>query len=204
MPYNIRPNKKLLKHTLTALATRGIQTQLTDTRDQALEELRKLLPKGAELMTGSSTTLEQIGFTDLLKSDQHPWKNLKAALLAEKNPVKQSLLRKQATLADYYIGSVQAITETGQVLIASNTGSQIPAYAFSSPHVIWVVGTQKIVATLEDGLRRIRDYCLPHEDQRMKKNGLPGSALGKILIFERETSARRSLRMILVNKVLGF
>ncbi|MFA5107562.1 MAG: lactate utilization protein [Patescibacteria group bacterium] len=204
MPYNIRPNKKQLAHTLTALATRGIQVQLADTKDQALEELRKLLPKGVELMTGGSTTLEQIGFTELLKNGQHPWNNVKDKLLAEKDPVKQSLLRRQATLADYYIGSVQAITETGQVLFASNTGSQIPAYAFSSPHVIWVAGTQKIVPTLEDGLKRIRDYCLPLEDQRMKKNGLPGSTIGKILIFERETSPRRSFQLILANEVLGF
>ena len=157
-------------------------------------------------MTGGSMPLTQIGFNDLLISGNHPWRNFKADLLAEKDPVKQSAMRLQGTLAEYYLGSVNAIAETGELVFASATGSQLPAYAFSSRNVIWVAGTQKITPTLEDALRRVREYVLPIEDQRQKSVGnQSGSFIGRILIFEREPAyLRRNLVLILVNEVLGF
>ena len=157
-------------------------------------------------MTGASLTLQQIGFVELLKSGNHRWRNLKAEIVAEKDPTRQSQLRKQATVADYFLGSVHAIVETGEILVASATGSQIAPYAFSSNHVIWIAGAQKIVPTVEAGLRRIREYILPHEDQRMKNNFGPGSGsfIGKILLFEREAAyLHRSLTLILIREIAG-
>jgi L-lactate utilization protein LutC len=67
------------------------------------------------------------------------------------------------------IGSVNALTETGSAIIASMTGSQLAGYASGAANVIWVVGTQKIVPTLEDGLKRVAEYTLPLEDARALK-----------------------------------
>ena len=83
-----------------------------------------------------------------LKAGSHGWNNLHAGVLAEKDPEKQKALRRQALLSDYYLGSVHGLSETGEMLIASNSGSQLPHITFSSPNVIFVVGTQKIVPTL--------------------------------------------------------
>jgi len=116
-------------------------------------------------------------------------------------------LRKQAILADYFLGSIQAIAETGEILIASATGSQLPAYAFSSSNVIWVAGTQKISPTLKAAFHRVRDYVLPLEDQHMKQlyGKESGSFIGKILVFEREAPyLQRKVHLLLVNEVLGF
>ena len=154
-------------------------------------------------MTGASATLDQIGFTELLKSGRHDWKNLKDEMMSEKDPVKQKALRVKSTGANHYLGSVQAVAETGEVMVASASGSQIPAYAFNADNVIWVVGAQKIVPTIEEGLRRIREYALPRESARMKSLGYPGSMIGKLLILERERMPGRSLTMILVNEKLG-
>ncbi len=155
-------------------------------------------------MTGSSTTIYQIGLTDQLKSGKHPWKNLKDAILAEKDPAKQTKLRKMSVTSEYFLGSVHAVTETGQIIIVNATGSSIPSNSFSSDNVIWVVGTQKIVPTLEEGFKRVHEYCFPLEDKRMKSIGYPGSTIGKILIFERETNENRKVTLIFVNEKLGF
>ena len=81
--------------------------------------------------------------------------------MSEKDPVKQREQRIKTTGAEYFVGSVQAVAETGEVVVASATGSQIPAYAFNARNVVWVVGTQKIVPSLEEGLRRVREHlCL--------------------------------------------
>jgi L-lactate utilization protein LutC len=172
-----------------------------------LRNLQTMIPEGATVMTGASVTLEQIGFTDLLKSSKHPWKNLKAGIISETDPIKQSNLRKQATMADYFLGSVHAITEIGEVVIASATGSQLPAYVYSASNVIWVAGAQKIVPDLDTAMHRVRDYALPLEDRHIKQllGDKAGSMIGKILIFERDSPyTHRNINIILVNEVLGF
>jgi hypothetical protein len=80
----------------------------------------------------------------------------------------------------------------------------LSSYAYSSKNVIWVAGTQKIVLDVEEGMKRIREYCLPLEDARMKGAGFKGSAIGKILIFERETLPYRKITLFFVNEKLGF
>jgi L-lactate utilization protein LutC len=206
MDYSSLADNEKFERTAKALESRGVTVITADTKESVLPILMNLIPEGATVMTGASLTLEQIGFVELLKSGNHRWHNLKAEIVAEKDPARQSLLRKQATLADYFLGSVHAIAETGEILVASATGSQLAPYAYSSSHVIWVAGAQKIVPSVEDGFRRIREYVLPHEDQRMKKNFGPGvgSFIGKILLFEREAPyLHRSLTLLLIRQIVG-
>lgn len=203
MAYNILPSAEVVAKVVAGLASRGISAVVVQTKEEALAEVKRSLPEGVDLMTGSSTTLEQIGFIDLLKSGQHPWKNFKDVIFAEKDPQKQAELRRQSILAHYFLGSVHAITEDGISVTASGSGSQIPSYAFSSENVIWVVGTHKIVPTLDEALKRVTEYSFPLEDARMKAAGYPGSTIGMMLIYERLIMPRK-LKMILVNEVLGF
>jgi len=207
MDYNLLPVPDRLQKTMEAVRARGVTVTLVETKESALIQLQALIPAGATVMTGASITLQQIGFQDLLISKNHPWRNLKDEMLAEKDPARQASLRKQATLADYFLGSVHAIAETGEILVASATGSQLPAYAYSSSHVIWVAGAQKITPTLEIAFQRVREYVLPLEDQHMKQlyGNEAHSFIGKLLVFEREAPyLHRTVNLILVNEVLGF
>jgi len=199
------PNKQTITRTIDALKNRGINAELVNTRSDALKLITARIPEGAEVMTGASTSLDEIGFTELLQSGTHQWKNLKQELMSEKDPAKLRSLRVKATGSEYFIGSVQAVAETGETVVASASGSQIPAYAFNARNVVWVVGAQKIVRSLEEALRRVREHALPLETARMKSQGFPGSMIGKILILEREPPQfGRNLTMILVNEKLGF
>jgi len=200
--WRVLPSIETTQATMQALERRGIHPELVPNGPSALSKLAGMIPAGADVMTAGSRTLEEIGLTDLLKSDEQRWHSLKAAILAETDPEKQLQLRRSATLSDYYLGSVHAVTRAGQVVTASGSGSQLAAYAYSARHVIWVVGTQKIVPSLETALERVREYALPLEDSRMKSIGNGGSVLGKVLITEHERPGRVSL--IFVNEPLGF
>jgi hypothetical protein len=206
MDYAALPTPEVIHRTLEAVNRRGIHAELVETKEEALARIQAIIPPESVVMTGGSVTLQQIGFEAVLISGQHPWRNFKADLLAEQDPVKQSAMRRQGALAEYYLGSVNALAETGELVFASGTGSQLPGYAYTSRNVIWVAGTQKITPTLEDALRRVREYVLPLEDERQKKFGnKTGSYIGRILIFEYEPAfLRRNLTLILVNQVLGF
>ncbi len=195
-----------IEATISALKARGITSELLQTRGEALARVRALIPAGASVSTGASLSLKEIGFDDLLTSGSHPWINLKAEYLAEKDPARQMLLRRQSTLADYYLGSVHAVSQTGEVVIASMTGSQLAPNAYSASNVIWVVGVQKIAASLEEAVRRVREYVLPHEEVRMRQlsGGKMGSMIGKLLIFEHEAPfLNRKVSLLFVREKTG-
>ena len=205
MSFNTLPTPERVQKTIETVKARGINVILVNNKAEALAQLKQLIPAGAPVITAASRTLTEIGLDDIFISGEHPWKNLKTEILAEKDPLKQTLLRKQATLSDYYLGSVNALAESGEIVFASATGSQLPAYAFSSSHVIWVAGAQKITANLEEAIRRVREYVTPLVDEQVKTMGGSGTTMGKLMIFEREVPfLKRQITLIIVNEVLGF
>lgn len=203
MDFNQLATKETVEQVIENLKNRGITAILVETKEQALEKIKELIPEGMSIMTGSSTTLDQIRFTDLLISKNHPWKNLKDEILNESNTQKRNELRKNSVLADYFLGSVHAVTKDGEILVASASGSQIPSYAFSSDNVIWVVSTKKIVNNLDGAFQRVKEHIYPLEDQRMKNAGYEGSIIGKWFILEREILPNRKITLIFVNEDLG-
>lgn len=205
MHYTTLATRAVTDQAIDALKQRGIQAMVVSDRAAALEQVKALIPAGSSVMNGSSRTLEQIGFVDYLKSGSHGWQNLHADILAEPNPAKQAQLRKEAVLSDYYLGSVHAVAATGQLVIASNSGSQLPHLVFTSPNLIFVVGTQKLTLNLDAAVTRVREYVLPLEDQRMREAGMGGSAISKLLIVEREPAfTGRKVTVLFVTEHLGF
>src|SRR5689334_7378173 len=114
MDYTTLASSDIVAKTAAALHANGIEPLMVQTGAEALAKIKELIPAGASVMNGSSVTLEQIGYIDYLMQGQHGWKNLKAGILAEKDPAKQKILRQQATLSDYYLGSVHGLSEDGQ------------------------------------------------------------------------------------------
>lgn len=205
MDYTKLADDKTLAAVAKALTERNIEPHIVSTKAEALEKIKSLIPLEASVMNGSSTTLKEIGFLDYLKSGAHKWNNLHAPIAAEKDPAKQAALRRAALTSDYYLGSVHALAESGEFIVASASGSQLPHIVFTSPNLILVVGTQKIVPTLADARERLAEYVYPLEDQRMKSTGAPGSVFAKELIFHREPAwSGRKIRMILIKEKLGF
>ncbi len=205
MNYTTLADKKSLDKTILSLSGKGYKVFNTQRSSEALEKIKEIIPEGSVLMNGSSTTLNQIGFSDLLKDNNHKWNNLHEAIVSETDTEKQSKLRKEATLSDYYIGSVHAITEEGDMVIASNTGSQLPNIVFSSTNLVFIIGTQKIVNNLSSAMERLENHVKALEDERSKvAYGVPTS-VNKILIFKGENPYMgRTVSIILVNELLGY
>jgi L-lactate utilization protein LutC len=199
-------DRGLLEKTIKAVRARGIMADLAESSSAALSMLKEFIPAGSTVMTGASATLKEIGFEAELAHQNQSWNYLRTGILIEKDPAAQLELRRRAARADYYVGSVQAIAETGEIVAASGSGSQLAPYAYSSAHIIWVVGGQKIVPNLQTALRRVREYCVPKVEEMARGMGRPElGVLGKLLIFEREMPyVSRSIRLILVNEALGF
>lgn len=205
MDYSQLATKPSTEKTKSALQKKGYHVTVVPDRESALAHVVSLIPSGASVMNGSSVTLEQIGFVEHLKSGKHGWKNLHADIVTEQNEEKKAKLRQEALHSEYYIGSVHALTEAGDYIVASNTSSQLPHIVYTSQNIVLVVSTKKIVPDLSSGLQRIEEYIVPLEDKHMQELYKVGTELNKIVIVKAESSMMsRQIHFVLVEELLGF
>ena len=205
MNYEELANEAVVAVTREALEKKGYEVVVVKDGAEALSKIKESIPAGASVMNGSSATLEQIGYSDYLAVGKHGWVDLHAKVKVENDKEKRSQLRKQAVLSDYYLGSVHALVETGELVVASNTGSQLPHIVFTSSNLILVVSTKKIVATLEEGMRRLEEHVVPLEDKQSLERYKAHTALNKIVVFKGESpTSGRKIKFILVEENLGF
>jgi hypothetical protein len=205
MDFQTLATPESIAKTTAALKEHNFESIQVNTKEEALEKIQELVPEGVSVMNGTSQTLQQVGYIDLLKSGKHKWVNLHAQVLSEPDKEKQALLRRQSVLSDFYLGSAHAITETGEILVASASGSQLPHLAFTSPNIVLVVGAQKITANLAEALRRIDEYVLPLEDKRALVAYGAHTAHAKTLILHKESPMMgRKVYVIIVNEKLGY
>lgn len=187
-----------------ALKTNNIDVLVVDSAEKAREQVLELIPEGSEVMTATSTTLDQIGVTEVL-NNSGKYNSVKSQLKKLDRKKDHLLMQKLGAAPEYVIGSVHAVTEDGKVIIASGSGSQLPAYTYGATHVIWVVSTKKLVQDLGTALKRLYDYVLPLEDARIKKLYGPDAAshVRKLFILNSELTQNR-ITLIFVREDLGF
>ena len=187
--------------TVDALKENGIEAFVFNSREELKKKLFELIPENAEIMTMTSVSLDTLGIPAEI-NDSGRYNSIRKKLGRMDKKTQGSEMRKLGAAPDYAIGSVHAITENGEVLIASATGSQLPAYVYGASHVIWVVGTQKIVKDAYEAVERIYKYCLPMEDARAKKAYGKGSKVAKLLTIASETNGR--VTILFLNEEIGF
>ncbi len=193
---------KTINETVASLAANGVEAFVAQNKEEARNKVLELIPKGSEVMTMTSVTLDAIGIpTEINESEKY--KSIRKKMASMDRKTQGLEMYKLGAAPEYAIGSVHALTKDGKLLIASNSGSQLPAYAYGASHVIWVVGAQKIVENVDEGMKRIYDYVLPLENERAKKAYGVGSFVSKLLIINREISPNR-LHVIIVKEKLGF
>jgi len=191
-----------IERTAKALEANGIHARVAENGEEARRIFFELVPEGAEIFLGASVTLETLGITDVIDKSGR-YEAVRPKMFAMNRETQGSEIRKLGGAPDYAAGSVHAVTEDGQVLIASNSGSQLGPYASGAGKVIWVVGAQKIVKDLDEGMKRIYEYDLPLETEHMRQLYNAGTGVNKVLIVNREIRPNR-ITMIIVTEELGF
>jgi hypothetical protein len=201
--WNRSPPEEEVAETAAAIGKRGIRVVRTGDRRGALDALRRIIPRGAEVMNGSSTTLIEIGYEELLASGETGWTALHDRITAENDDRKRAELRRRSVTAEYFISGVNAIARTGEVVACDASGSRVGAWPFAAGHLILVSGTNKIVPTLDDALRRVWEYTYPLENARAKRAYGTPSQIGKCVILASEKAEGR-VTLILVGESLGY
>jgi len=197
------PTDEELDAAVESLEASGFDVVVVEDADAALSELTAQIPAGAGVMDGHSTTLEEIGFMDHLMEGDHDWENRHAEVYGIDDDAERQRARREAQASDYFVGSVNAIAATGELVAADASGSRIGAYPFAAENLLLVAGINKIVGDLDAALDRLENVAYPLEDARAQEAYGQGSMIGKQLIYRQEAEDGRTT-LVLVRESLGY
>ena len=197
------------------LARRGIDCVYCPDGQAALELLLSRIPAGATVMNGGSSTLKQIGFLAALENGPYRW--LRPGVAATADPEDRIRARRSAGTADYFVGGINAITASGEILNADGGGNRVAAYAYGAGKLFLVAGVNKIVPDLAAAFERLRNHAAIEEarhlgaDTPCARTGRcdndacrgPDRQCGKILIIENERIAGR-ICVVMIGAELGY
>jgi hypothetical protein len=191
-----------LDRAAAALTARNFAVEILADAAAARTRISDLIPPGASVFTGASETLRLSGIEADL-NDSGRYDAIRPRALAMDRATQLDQIRRLLASPDVILGSVAAVTETGSLVIASGSGSQLPGYAGGSARAIWIVGAQKVVPDLNTALRRVEDHCLPLENDRaLQAYGQP-SAINRMLILNAEPRSGRGT-VLLLREAIGF
>ena len=199
---NAPATTKAIQRTIDALASRNVEAFIVESSEAALAKLKELVPEGSEVFVNTSETLDTIGYSEYMHGNDR-YVNLHDQMLAQPDPAAQREFRRKTTTADYFVGSVQAIAETGEIVIASSSGSQIGAYSYGARRLILVAGTQKICPSLAEAEARTRGFTLERHDRWLEDRGVAPTPIGKYMVMEHEPVVGR-ISMLLIPENLGW
>ena len=191
-----------LERAEAALTAHGFTVEILDDAAAARARVQELIPEGTSVFTGASETLRLSGIeADINASGRY--QAVRPRVLAMDRGTQADEIRQLTASPDVVMGSVAAVTETGSLVVASASGSQLPAYSGGAARAIWIVGAQKVVPDLSTALRRVEEHSLPLESARAQvAYGMP-SAINRLLILNAEYLPGRGT-VLLLREAIGF
>jgi len=183
------------------LRERNFEVVIVQNGEEAKAEVLKRIPEGARVHSGKTKTLEDAGlFKEFMENERYDFvrrTTMKLDLRTQRDDI-----RKLGAAPDVMVNSAHAITESGQIVITSASGSQIGPIASGAGKLILVVGSQKIVPDLDTAFRRIREYVFPYEDARLREQMGIGTKITRTLILESDFMPGRTT-VVLVRDPIG-
>jgi hypothetical protein len=200
--FGTAPDDARVRRTAAALGANGISVLRAADATEAKRIVLGLVPEGSQVHHGASQSLAKSGIADEIEKSGR-YEPLRQRIWSMDRKTQADEIRRLTSAPDVMLGSVHAVTETGSLVAASASGSQLGPYVAGARRVILVVGTQKIVSDLEEALRRINEYVFPLEDARAQAAYGAHSGVNKVLIINRELTPGR-ITVVFVDQVLGF
>jgi YkgG family uncharacterized protein len=194
--------ERSLERAAAALTANGFAVELLDDAAAARTRVKELIPQGASVFTGASETLRLSGIDEDINASGRYDSVRRRGMALDRATQLDEMWRLMCT-PDVAVGSVAALTETGSLVLASASGSQLPAYINGAVQAIWIVGAQKVVPDLSTALRRVEDHCLPLETARAQSVYGQPSAVNRLLVLNAEPHPGRAT-VLLLREAIGF
>ncbi len=199
--YMVLPDDETLTATVVALEEHGFSVEVVADLDAARDAVLARIPEGSVVMTNTSVTLQETGIAPAI-DDGGRYESARNKMMALDFATQLQEMKAIAGQPEYALGSVHAVSRDGTLVIASASGSQLASYAWGAANVIFVVGAQKLVPTLEAARERIIEHSLKLEDARAYAAYGQNSRVGKILEIHQEDPGR--IHVVLIRQAVGF
>ena len=202
--------EKRIKETLRAINKNNMEGVYAGDRREALNEILKRIPPNATVTHGGSYTLQEIGITDILRNGEYRY--LRREVPANEREDRDVQIKGFSS--DVYLTSVNAITTAGELIALDGIGNRVSSLFFGPRKVVVVAGKNKIVNSLDDGIRRLKEYAAPVHAKRRgwdlpcTKTGTcvecrdPKRICNKLAVLQYERDRERT-SVILVGEDLG-
>ena len=202
--------EKRIEETLRAINKNNMEGVYAGDRREALNEILKRIPPNATVTHGGSYTLQEIGITDILRNGEYRY--LRREVPANEREDRDVQIKGFSS--DVYLTSVNAITTAGELIALDGIGNRVSSLFFGPRKVLVVAGKNKIVNSLDDGIRRLKEYAAPVHAKRRgwdlpcTKTGTcvecrdPKRICNKLAVLQYERDRERTT-VILVGEDLG-
>ncbi|WP_406340336.1 nuclear transport factor 2 family protein [Streptomyces sp. NBC_00648] len=191
-----------LERVAAALRAGGFAAEILDDAAAARARIKDLVPEGAGVLTGASETLRLSGIDEDINAGGR-YDAIRPRVLAIDRATGADEIRRLVAGPEFVVNSVAAVTETGSLVLASASGSQLPANAGGAAHAVWIVGAQKVVPDLSTALRRVEEHALPLENARAQAVYGTPSAVNHLLILNAESRPGRGT-VLLLREAIGY
>ena len=204
-------NEKLGARVVAALESRNMEAYYVQTKEEAVKKALELIPKGSSISMGGAASVKECGLYDAVSNGDYNFYDRDKV----ETPQEKEEIALKAFSADYFLGSVNAMSEDGVFINIDGNANRVAAYAYGPKHVLLIVGMNKVVKSEEDALHRARNEAAPINAQRFgidtpcSKNGScfdcksPQCICCQILTT-RFSRVKGRFQIILVNENLGF
>ena len=198
---------------IKGLEKRNMEGVFCETKEDALAKALSYIEEGSSVTWGGSMSISEIGLMDAVKNGNYEIIDRSVA----KNYDEQREIFSKAVLADYYLMSSNAITLDGKLINIDGTGNRVACLTYGPKNVIMIVGMNKVVNDVEDGIKRVRNFASPPNTLRLglktpcSMTGRCGDCYGdtcicsQIVVTRRQSAAMRGrIKIILVGESLGY
>ena len=204
-------NEALGKRVVKALESRNMEAYYAPSKEEAVRIALELIPEGSSINMGGASSVREVGLLDAISRGNYVFYDRDRAATPEE---KQEIALKAFT-SDWFLGSVNAMSEDGVFINIDGNANRVAAYAFGPKNVLLIVGMNKVVKTEEDAMSRARNEAAPVNAQRFGldtpcvKNGSCFDCKSKDCICCQIMITRFSripgrFKIILVDENLGF
>ena len=213
--YYLKRNELLSQKLINSLKKRNFEAYFCTDKESANKLILNLILKDEVISWGGSVTIDQLGIKEILKGNNYKLLDRDSAKTSEE---RENLIAKSLT-SDVFLMSANAISEDGEIVNIDKKGNRIAALCYGPKRVFIVIGTNKIVKSLDDAISRARNIAAPINAQRISNimemntpctlNGSCGNcksedSICSHILITRLCYPKNRINVIIINEELGF
>jgi len=153
----------IIERTMERLKRNNMAAYYVETKEDVLPLVKSLLKDGETVSHGGSETIKQCGLIELLNSGDYHYLDRSSA----ETPEEVERIYREAYSADTYLGSSNAVTQSGLLFNVDGNSNRVSAYLYGPKQVVLICGYNKIVKDLDEATFRVKKYASPQNTHRL-------------------------------------